>query len=331
MTSNADLVFKDDDAHMVRAMQKRISQLESIVANLVNTGNIVFDAGELRGNQWAKTHEDAVAAKWSRWYQFNDVNETQTFEERGGLAINRPTKVGTGDVMQGQPGALVSEGSYSVKMPGGSSYLTAPYVPSSAGAETIEAVFMPETVPANANIVHNGNQSSSGIGLRVGSAAGGSGSLLTILLAGYNVYSTGVTLVRRNWYHAIASYSGGSVRWSLGRVDPTTRRFSFQTGTIAVSGHAAVASSVLWIGDSFDGWLDEVISYNGSLTATEQENRIRSALQPGAPQGWLVADGAAVSRNKYAQLWRRIGTFNGVGDGSTTFNLPNYPGAIVKL
>lgn len=43
-----------------------------------------------------------------------------------------------------------------------------------------------------------------------------------------------------------------------------------------------------------------------------------------APSGWLLCAGAAVNRTTYAALFAVIGTTFGVGDGSTTFNLPNY-------
>jgi microcystin-dependent protein len=42
-----------------------------------------------------------------------------------------------------------------------------------------------------------------------------------------------------------------------------------------------------------------------------------------APTGWLKANGAAVSRTAYADLFAAIGTTWGVGDGSTTFNVPD--------
>lgn len=45
-----------------------------------------------------------------------------------------------------------------------------------------------------------------------------------------------------------------------------------------------------------------------------------------APVGWLVANGAAVSRTTYATLFAAIGTVYGAGDGSTTFNLPDGRG-----
>lgn len=41
------------------------------------------------------------------------------------------------------------------------------------------------------------------------------------------------------------------------------------------------------------------------------------------PNGWLACNGAAVSRTTYAALFAAIGTAYGVGNGSTTFNLPN--------
>ena len=43
-----------------------------------------------------------------------------------------------------------------------------------------------------------------------------------------------------------------------------------------------------------------------------------------APSGYLLCTGTAVSRTTYAALFAIIGTTFGAGDGSTTFNLPNY-------
>ncbi len=45
------------------------------------------------------------------------------------------------------------------------------------------------------------------------------------------------------------------------------------------------------------------------------------------PTGFLRADGSAVSRTSYADLFSLIGTTYGTGDGSTTFNLPNLVAA----
>ena len=42
-----------------------------------------------------------------------------------------------------------------------------------------------------------------------------------------------------------------------------------------------------------------------------------------APAGYLICNGAAVSRTTYAALYAQIGVLHGPGDGTTTFNLPD--------
>jgi hypothetical protein len=43
-----------------------------------------------------------------------------------------------------------------------------------------------------------------------------------------------------------------------------------------------------------------------------------------APADWLLADGAAYSRSTYSNLYAVTGNAHGAGDGSTTFNVPDY-------
>ena len=49
-----------------------------------------------------------------------------------------------------------------------------------------------------------------------------------------------------------------------------------------------------------------------------------------APTGWLLCNGAAVSRTTYATLFTAIGTQWGTGDGSTTFNVPDFRGSFIR-
>lgn len=49
-----------------------------------------------------------------------------------------------------------------------------------------------------------------------------------------------------------------------------------------------------------------------------------------APAGWLICDGAEVSRTIYADLFAVIGTAFGSGDGSTTFNIPDLRESVPK-
>lgn len=49
-----------------------------------------------------------------------------------------------------------------------------------------------------------------------------------------------------------------------------------------------------------------------------------------ALDGFLLCDGSAVSRETYADLFAVIGTTFGEGDGSTTFNLPDFRGRFIQ-
>lgn len=74
--------------------------------------------------------------------------------------------------------------------------------------------------------------------------------------------------------------------------------------------------------------------YNGDADKTINIT-VSEGAQPGdykmiagatIPDGWLLCNGAAVSRTTYSKLFAAIGTKYGSGNGSTTFNLPNFNG-----
>lgn len=46
------------------------------------------------------------------------------------------------------------------------------------------------------------------------------------------------------------------------------------------------------------------------------------------PMGWMICNGAAVSRTTYPDLFTAIGTTYGAGDGTSTFNLPDLRGRV---
>ena len=45
-----------------------------------------------------------------------------------------------------------------------------------------------------------------------------------------------------------------------------------------------------------------------------------------APAGYVLCDGAAISRTDYADLFAVISTTYGAGNGSSTFNVPDLQG-----
>jgi len=61
-------------------------------------------------------------------------------------------------------------------------------------------------------------------------------------------------------------------------------------------------------------------TYRGFITPI---GVIQAYAGSGAPDGWLVCDGATVSRTTYADLYAVIGDRWGVDNGSTTFHLPD--------
>lgn len=62
---------------------------------------------------------------------------------------------------------------------------------------------------------------------------------------------------------------------------------------------------------------------NPFLTASAFTGVVTPFAGSAAPTGWLLCDGAAVSRTTYASLFAITSTTFGVGDGSTTFNVPD--------
>lgn len=74
---------------------------------------------------------------------------------------------------------------------------------------------------------------------------------------------------------------------------------------------------------------------DGAVTSAKAAISLKSQVPVGAimfygggstPNGWLICDGAAVSRTTYSSLFSAIGTAFGSGNGSTTFNLPDGRG-----
>jgi len=90
----------------------------------------------------------------------------------------------------------------------------------------------------------------------------------------------------------------------IGTTSPTNR--------LSVSGNANVTGDLAVTGNITSGGglvmpTGAILEYGGAT----------------APTGWLICDGAAVSRAAYAALFAIIGTAYGAGDGFTTFNLPD--------
>jgi len=120
---------------------------------------------------------------------------------------------------------------------------------------------------------------------------------------------------------------------------------SFTEGDPAVGTPATVVT---------DDWLNAVqeeistVVEGASISLSKSDNAqllkaiaalISRAIPPGAisafgaasaPAGWLECNGAEVSRSAYPALWVFLGTSWGAGNGSTTFNLPDFRGEFLR-
>jgi microcystin-dependent protein len=123
-----------------------------------------------------------------------------------------------------------------------------------------------------------------------------------------------------------------------GRVTAGTGAVEDLTGTQATTLLSAV------VGDSGSGGTKGLVpapaagdtaaarflSAAGTFVAAVPVGSVTMYAANTAPTGWLECSGAAVSRTTYAGLFTAIGTVFGVGDGSTTFNLPDMRGEFAR-
>lgn len=72
------------------------------------------------------------------------------------------------------------------------------------------------------------------------------------------------------------------------------------------------------------------ISQMIAANAITDPGRIAFFVQSTPPAGYIKANGAAVSRSVYANLFAAIGVTYGAGDGATTFGLPDLRGVFLR-
>lgn len=132
--------------------------------------------------------------------------------------------------------------------------------------------------------------------------------------------------------------------------DPSTKEFSYSAGVpvlendildsgdynAALSDIASDFNAVLPIemGGTGANSVETALSSIGAVSSFYLSELFAGSIGYFAmatpPDGWLIANGAAVSRVVYRTLFLRIGTRFGSGDGSTTFNLPDLRGYFLR-
>jgi len=115
--------------------------------------------------------------------------------------------------------------------------------------------------------------------------------------------------------------------------------------------HNALANRTMWLKSRIDAFLAGIgltkamVGLSNADNTSDLEKPISTAMQEildslvgqvaffameTAPSGWIKANGATISRITYAALFAKIGTIFGVGDGSTTFQLPDLRGEFIR-
>lgn len=114
------------------------------------------------------------------------------------------------------------------------------------------------------------------------------------------------------------------------------------TGNLTVNGTLTATGTITGIDKSDVGLgnVDNTSDVNKPISTAVQAaldvitSARRGTISPiaysGVPTGALVCNGQAVSRATYAALFALIGTTWGAGDGSTTFNVPDFRGVALR-
>lgn len=126
----------------------------------------------------------------------------------------------------------------------------------------------------------------------------------------------------------MATLTRGKTFISGDTVFPADLHQLVDSATVTAIQTADISDSQITTAKIADGAITQA-KLNASVTLVPAGAVMPFAMNS-APTGWLAADGTAVSRTIYADLFSAIGTVHGAGNGSTTFNLPDLRGIFVR-
>ena len=206
-------------------------------------------------------------------------------------------------------------------------------IPVAAVGLTAPLTLLATSTPKNACIVatvsalptntyDNGNN---GVGATLAATANG---LLTIdgigLVTGMRVLINNETDSSRNGIYDVTQCGSATLPYVLTRSHDFDEPAEIPGASIFIQLGATNGNSI-WLLTPISVFTIGItpIKFTQFLLPTEPTGVIKMYGSSTPPSGYLLCDGAAVSRTTYANLFDVIGTTFGVGDGSTTFNVPD--------
>lgn len=249
------------------------------------------------------TGESGLIASTPTAYVFNEIANTINIGAAGHVVLAnaaKATSTSTGALRLTSGGMSITQGNL--------------YIGSSAG---------------NA-IVATGNISTSSNLIAAGNIFGGTNAATGFL---GNLFGSPITGNTHIGAHLLPT---SNIAFSLGG---QLRRYQTVwanvTNSLFVESANVTTSNIVASGGAFTGVVTAVtapVTTANAMVATT-EFVINNGTPSGAlmmwptgtaPAGWLLCNGSAVNRTTYAALFAVIGTTFGFGDGSTTFNVPDY-------
>jgi microcystin-dependent protein len=154
-----------------------------------------------------------------------------------------------------------------------------------------------------------------------GANGGGTSNAQTVTVSGFSA-TNGQT-----FYYVAGATNTGALTLSVNATTPIAVVKPTTAGTSQLTGGEVVSGNVVGVTYySTTGQFQLITNNSGSNTS----GQIAAYASQTCPAGWLVANGAAVSRTTYSGLYNNILTTWGAGDGSTTFNLPDLRGTFLR-
>ncbi len=327
-----------------KAMSVKIYNAATAGAQLYseNMGNVTVDPNGVYGFQFGATGTSATLV--SETVAITD-GTTQTFQK---ALSYTPVVAGT---------VSVADGTYSWNETTGN-----PGAPATATSNVISGFVIGATVTSGGSgytaaptVTITGNGSGAAATATI---SGGSVTAINITNAGSG-YTTGATItIAPPVIPFQVTYATGSITASyasppsVGQTITATYRYSGSgiSGALAAGGEqwleltvGGVAQvprqRVLAVPFAMQAYSAATIS-DGAITISKLSPAILESLIPKgtvsafagntAPAGWLICDGSAISRSTYAGLFATIGIAHGAGNGTTTFQLPDYRGRFLR-